>query len=262
LNLAKTIPGKEEFYETLRYFRRQIELAQIDLVLNQRMSVSDLIAEEFDDIVLATGIRPRTPEIEGLDHPKVLSYLDVLRSKHPVGRRAAIIGAGGIGHDVATYLTHGEQTDQNALNRYLQEWGIDPKINTPGGVLKTRSEALPSERTVYLLQRSKHKVGKGLGKTTGWIHRRMLRRRGVKMLNGVAYQKIDDQGLHILHKSQARILEVDHIIICAGQIPRQELKATLKKAGCRVHTIGGADTVEDLSAETAIRQAAYLATDL
>jgi 2,4-dienoyl-CoA reductase (NADPH2) len=262
LNLAKIIPGKEEFHETLRYFRRQIELNQVRLILNKTITASDLITEAYEAIVLATGIWPRKPEIEGIDHPKVLSYLDVLNKMHPVGRRAAIIGAGGIGFDVAAYLTHTVKTDPNDIKPFLKEWGIDSNLNVPGGLVKTTLDESPPKRFIHLLQRSNHKVGAGLGKTTGWIHRRILRRRGVKMLNGVAYQKIDDQGLHIMHRNQARVLEVDHIVTCAGQISRQELKTPLEEAGCRVHIIGGADGVEDLSAETAIRAGALLATQI
>ena len=256
-NVAKTIPGKEEFYETLRYFGKQIELTGVDLQLNQRVSAQQLIAAGFDEIVLATGIAPRTPPIDGIDHPKVLSYLQVLRDRVPVGQKVAIIGAGGIGFDVAEYLTHdGESGSQNPAIFY-KEWGIDADYSHRGGVVQPDVEHIA--RQVYLLQRKTSKVGDGLGKTTGWIHRTGLKNRRVEMLSGVHYVKIDDAGLHINTGGRDEILPVDHVIICAGQEPLRELYADLQQASCNVHLIGGADKALELDAKFAIKQGAELA---
>ncbi|MFI8417212.1 FAD-dependent oxidoreductase [Serratia sp. NPDC078593] len=256
-NIAKRIPGKEEFHETLRYFRRQLVLHEVTLKLGQRIEAQDLI--DFDEVILACGIVPRTPAIPGIDNAKVLSYLDVLRDKKPVGQRVAIIGAGGIGFDTAEYLSqHGESTslDTQAFNR---EWGIDSQLEQRGG-LAASGPIVPSlPKQIFLLQRKTSKVGDGLGKTTGWIHRTSLAKRGVTMLNSVNYQKIDDEGLHIERAEQASCLQVDTIVICAGQEPRRELQQPLLALGKTVHLIGGADVAAELDARRAIDQGTRLA---
>ena len=258
-NIAKQIPGKEEFYETLRYFGKQLELTGVDLRLNQRVSAEQLNNSDFDEVILATGIRPRSPEIDGIDHPSVLSYLDVIGDKKPVGEKVAIIGAGGIGFDTAEYLTHsGEPTSQN-ISAFMKEWGIDMSLNSRAGIEGVKAQPEPSPREVFLLQRKTSKVGAGLGKTTGWIHRAGLAMKGVKMMPGCEYQRIDDQGLHILVDDQEKVLEVDNIVICAGQDPLRELAEGLKKP---YHLIGGADVATELDAKRAINQGTRLAAEL
>jgi len=258
-NIAKQVPGKDEFYETLRYFRRQIELTGVKLVLNRRVAAEDLKGE-FDEVVLATGIAPRRPPIEGINHPKVLGYLDVLRDKKPVGKSVAIIGAGGIGFDVAEYLTHeGESGTQNPAKFYA-EWGIDRDYTQRGGL--THAEVETSPRQVYLLQRKASKVGDGLGKTTGWIHRTGLKNRKVEMLSAVNYRKIDDAGLHISIGDKDLVLAVDNVIVCAGQDPLRELEDGLKAAGMPVHLIGGAFEAKELDAKHAIKQGTELAAGI
>ncbi|HGM5490823.1 TPA: FAD-dependent oxidoreductase [Serratia fonticola] len=259
-NIAKQIPGKEEFHQTLRYFRRQLALNEVKLQLGQQVSPQDLA--DFDEVILACGIVPRLPAIVGIEHAKVMNYLDVLRDKKPVGQRVAIIGAGGIGFDVAEYLSqHGTSSslDQAAFNR---EWGIDPQLNERGGLSAQGPEVAPSPRQIFLLQRKTSKVGEGLGKTTGWIHRTSLAVRGVKMLNSVSYQRIDDEGLHILRAEQESCLPVDTVVICAGQEPRRELQQPLLEMGKTVHLIGGADVAAELDARRAIDQGTRLAMAL
>jgi 2,4-dienoyl-CoA reductase (NADPH2) len=256
-NLAKQIPGKEEFHETLRYFRRQLALHKVTLRLGHRVQAQDVA--EFDQVILACGVLPRRPEIPGIAGSKVLSYLEVLRDKKPVGQRVAIIGAGGIGFDIAEYLSqHGgaSRLDSEAFNR---EWGIDAQFSQRGGLSATGPQALPASRQIFLLQRKTSKVGEGLGKTTGWIHRSQLLQRGVQMLNGVSYQRIDSQGLHIVRAGQASCLPVDTIVICAGQQPQRELQQPLLAMGKTVHLIGGADVAVELDARRAIEQGVRLA---
>lgn len=257
-NIAKTVPGKEEFYETLRYFKRKIELEpKIKLLLNQRATYQTLIKANFDDIVIATGVTPRQLDIDGIDHPKVLSYLDVLKERKPVGQRVAIIGAGGIGFDTAEYLSHvGESASLNP-EKFYNEWGIDTTYQNVGGLKTAALEQ--SEREIYLLQRKANLVGAGLGKTTGWIHRTGLKHRAVKMISGVSYEKIDDQGLHILVDGQVTVLDVDNVLICAGQEPFTAMYQQLKAEGKNVHLIGGAKEAGELDAKRAIRQGADLA---
>ncbi|MFC3532573.1 FAD-dependent oxidoreductase [Vogesella facilis] len=256
-NVAKRIPGKEEFHETLRYFARRIEQTGVTLRLNHRVAVADLAA--FDEVVLATGIAPRTPDIPGIDHPKVLSYLDVLKHGKQVGRRVAIIGAGGIGFDTAEFLTHEGKSPSLDVAAFMREWGVDMDIATAGGLAASGPQPQPSPRQVYLLQRKSSKVGEGLGKTTGWIHRTSLQLKHVKMLPGVSYDRIDDAGLHITVKGEPQLLEVDHIILCAGQDPLRELQQPLLAAGKPVHLIGGADVAAELDAKRAIDQGSRLA---
>ncbi|MCA0244131.1 MAG: NADPH-dependent 2,4-dienoyl-CoA reductase [Proteobacteria bacterium] len=256
-NIAKKVPGKEEFHETLRYFRRQIDLRGVRLHLNTRASVATLLAGRYDEVVLATGVLPRQPAIDGAEHPKVLGYLDVLRDEHPVGARVAIVGAGGIGFDVAETLTHSGTSASLDPARFYAEWGIDVDYAQRGGLREAQPEASPRE--VHLLQRKASKVGDGLGKTTGWIHRTGLKARGVRMQPSVAYRRIDDAGLHVTVDGQDRTLAVDHVVICAGQEPLRELHQGLRAAGCNVHLIGGADVAAELDAKRAILQGTTLA---
>ncbi len=257
-NIAKTIPGKEEFYETLRYFKRQIELQpRIKLQLNHKASLEELAQSNFDDIVVATGVTPRQLEIPGIDHAKVLSYLDVLKERKPVGQRVAIIGAGGIGFDTAEFLSHEGESGSINPEKFYDEWGIDTDYENVG-CLKAANVEKP-QREIYLLQRKTASVGASLGKTTGWIHRTGLKHRDVKMIAGANYEKIDDQGLHIVVNDKPAVLEVDHVIICAGQESYTAMFDELKAAGKNVHLIGGAKEAGELDAKRAIRQGAELA---
>ena len=257
-NIAKTIPGKEEVYETLRYFKRQIELQpRIKLQLNHKASLEELAQSSFDDIVVATGVTPRQLEIPGIDHAKVLSYLDVLKERKPVGQRVAIIGAGGIGFDTAEFLSHEGESGSINPEKFYDEWGIDTDYENVGG-LKAANVEKP-QREIYLLQRKAASVGASLGKTTGWIHRTGLKHRDVKMIAGASYEKIDDQGLHIVVNDKPAVLEVDHVIICAGQESYTAMFDELKAAGKNVHLIGGAKEAGELDAKRAIRQGAELA---
>ncbi|HDJ1440580.1 TPA: NADPH-dependent 2,4-dienoyl-CoA reductase [Serratia rubidaea] len=259
-NIAKQIPGKEEFHETLRYFQRQLTLHEVTLRLGRQVEAQDL--QEFDEVILACGIVPRTPAIPGIDNARVLSYLDVLRDKKPVGQRVAIIGAGGIGFDTAEYLSqHGESSSLHP-QAFNHEWGIDTQLRQRGGLSPDGADVPRSARQIFLLQRKTSKVGEGLGKTTGWIHRASLSMRGVKMLSGVQYQRIDDEGLHIVREEQASCLPVDTIVICAGQEPRRELQQPLLAMGKSVHLIGGADVAAELDARRAIEQGTRLAMAL
>ena len=258
-NVAKQIPGKEEFYETIRYFGKQVELTGVELKLNTRVSADDLNNGDFDEVVIATGIAPRTPEIDGIDHPKVMNYLDVLKDKKPVGKKVAVIGAGGIGFDVSEYLTHeGEATSQN-IEAFMKEWGVDMSMKARGGIEGVEPQIHESPREVFLLQRKKSKVGAKLGKTTGWIHRTGLKNKGVNMVPGCSYVKIDDQGLHLEVGDQQQVLDVDNIIVCAGQEPLRELVDGLNKPH---HLIGGADVAAELDAKRAIDQGTRLAAEI
>jgi len=258
-NIAKQVPGKEEFFETIRYFNKQIELTGVNLQLNTRVSAADLDNGGFDEVILATGIVPRMPEIEGVDHPKVLNYLDVLKHKKEVGKKVAVIGAGGIGFDVSEYLSHeGEATSQN-IEAFMKEWGVDMTLQARGGIEGVSAETPKSPREVYLLQRKTSKVGNKLGKTTGWIHRTGLKNKGVNMIPGCSYNKIDDQGIHITFGDKSEILDVDNVIICAGQDPLRELIDGLKTPH---HLIGGADVAAELDAKRAIDQGVRLAAQI
>ena len=257
-NIAKTIPGKEEFYETLRYFKRKIELQpNIKLVLNHTATYEELSAENFDDIVVATGVTPRHLNIEGIDHPKVLSYIEVLRDRKAVGKKVAIIGAGGIGFDTAEYLSHEGESGSLNPQKFYDEWGIDTTYAHVGGLKAPEVEQSPRE--IYLLQRKTNSVGAGLGKTTGWIHRTGLKHRHVNMIPGASYDKIDDQGLHITVADKVMVLDVDNVVICAGQEPFTAMFDQLQADGKSVHLIGGAKEAGELDAKRAIRQGAELA---
>lgn len=258
-NFAKQIPGKEEFYQTLRYFNHQLDRHGVTRVLGESQSVASLKQGGFDEVIVATGIDPRTPHIEGVGHKKVLGYLDVLRDHKPVGKKVAVIGAGGIGFDISEYLAHkGESTTTN-LSAWLDEWNIDINMHEPGGLKGAHDDPIEPEREIYLLQRKETKLGAGLGKTTGWIHRAALSRRNVHMLNGVSYDKIDDKGLHITRDGNSQVLDVDNIIICAGQVSQRSLYDELQQQGVPSHLIGGASIASELDAKRAIRQGVELA---
>jgi 2,4-dienoyl-CoA reductase (NADPH2) len=258
LNMARAVPGKEEFNETLRYFARQIELTGVTVKLNKRVSAEDL-TDGFDHVVLATGVLPRRPSIPGIDHTSVLSYIDVLAGKEEVGGRVAIIGAGGIGFDVAEFLTH-VHVPAPPLEAFLAEWGIDVEHTTRGGLQEPERTA--PARQVTLIQRSSGKPGARLGKTTGWIHRATLKNRGVRMLSSTQYDRIDDDGLHLIVDGTPEVLKVDNIIVCAGQVPQRALHRPLEEAGVSVHLIGGAQKAGELDARRAILEGAKLAAEL
>jgi 2,4-dienoyl-CoA reductase (NADPH2) len=274
-NLAKRIPGKEEFHETIRYFGRQLELLGVLVKLGTRVSAADLVAGGYDEVVLATGVVPRVPDIPGIDHRSVLSYVDAIRGA-PVGKRVAVLGAGGIGFDVSEFLTH---ETSPALDReaWLAEWGVaDPEL-ARGGVEGVHRRGAPSPRQVYLLQRKTSKPGAGLGKTSGWVHRATLKHKQVELITGVSYSRIDDGGLHLSVGGQARLLDVDNVVVCAGQEPLRELAAEMsgmsrdgnwpRRPGqverqsrrIPVHLVGGADVAAELDAKRAIEQATRLA---
>jgi 2,4-dienoyl-CoA reductase (NADPH2) len=255
-NLARRIPGKEEFAETLRYFGRTIERTGVVLELNRRVGDGDLV--DFDHVVLATGIVPRTPAIAGIDHPKVAGYTDIVMGRREAGKRVAIIGAGGIGFDVGEFLTH--QGGHDETEAYCAEWGIDTQYRDRGGIQP--ADGRPPPREVWLLQRKAGKVGEGLAKTTGWIRRTLLKKRGVRMIPGVLYEKIDDAGLHISVDGMPQLLDVDTIVVCAGQEPRRELFDAVRGSGVPVTLIGGADVATELDARRAIAQGTEVALDL
>ncbi|TDH67887.1 hypothetical protein CCR75_003453 [Bremia lactucae] len=262
-NMAKIIPGKEEFHETLRYFEKQLKLTGVNVVLNRRVEAREVIAGAFDKVVLASGVLPRTLELEGADHPKVLSYIDVLKHQAQVGKKVAVIGAGGIGFDVSEFLTHTGESTSSSVDAFAQEWGIDTTISARGGVAGIASTDPISDHEVYLFQRKRTKHGKDLGKTTGWIHRLSLKHRHVKLINGVSYKKVDDAGLHYTDKDgKIQVLDVDNVIICAGQVPLRELEQPLIEQGVTVFRIGGADEAGELDAKRAIDQGARLAATI
>ncbi|MCD8447992.1 NADPH-dependent 2,4-dienoyl-CoA reductase [Tenacibaculum finnmarkense] len=261
-NIAKQIPGKEEFYETIRYFNKQLELHKVTVKLNTRVSADDLSKGNFDEVIIATGITPRMPRINGIEHEKVLNYIDVIKHKKPIGNRVAVIGAGGIGFDVSEYLAHqGESTALN-IDAWLKEWGIDKSLKSRAGIENVTPEFHPSPREIFMFKRSKGKFGKNLGKTTGWIHRAVLKKKKVQFINEVQYTKIDDQGLHYTQGEEQKILEVDNVIICAGQVPFKELVAPLEEKGIKIHVIGGADFASELDAKRAINQGSRLAAEI
>jgi 2,4-dienoyl-CoA reductase (NADPH2) len=272
LNLAQQVPGKEEFAEMLRYFRRKLDTTGVDLRLGQRVHAADLSG--FDQVVVATGITPRDPQIPGQDHPKVLGYLDVLRDHRPVGQRVVIVGAGGIGFDVAEYLVNTSPTGQvhsttTDLAAWQAEWGVTDPAQAPGGLSPAPLKVAPATRQVTLLQRKAGKPGAGLGKTTGWIHRAALKNKGVQMRGGVNYERIGDQGLLVSHgpkREDPTWMECDTVVLCAGQVPLRTLADELagqgRVLGQNLHLIGGAHEAGELDAKRAIAQAAELAARL
>jgi 2,4-dienoyl-CoA reductase (NADPH2) len=262
-NMAKRIPGKEEFEETLRYFRRRIEVTGVRLHLGRRASAEELSGGGHDEVVLATGVVPRDPRIPGQDHPMVLSYVDVLLRGKPVGPRVAVVGAGGIGFDVAEFLVQDPSESGERLRQWMREWGVTDPGQARGGVAEARPG--PPARQVTLLQRKAAKPGAGLGKTTGWIHRAALKMKKVEMLPGVHYEGIDDRGLTVSfgkERKGTRLLEVDNVVLCTGQEPLRDLQAPLQAAGVRVHLIGGADVAAELDAQRAIDQGSRLAAEM
>jgi 2,4-dienoyl-CoA reductase (NADPH2) len=255
--IARRIPGKEEFAETIRYYQRRLEVTGVKLHLGTRVSATDLTG--FDEIVLATGVVPRVPSLPGIDHPKVLSYVDVVRHGKPVGGRVAVIGAGGIGVDVSEFLTHTASPALD-LDAWMAEWGVTDPERAAGGLGEPKPE--PSPRQVYLVQRKKTGIGAGLGKTSGWVHRAALKAKRVEQLSGVTYERIDDAGLHLTVDGVPRVLEVDTVVVCAGQEPVRDLADELRATGLPVHLIGGADVAAELDAKRAIDQGTRLAAAL
>ncbi|MFF6996294.1 FAD-dependent oxidoreductase [Streptomyces sp. NPDC008313] len=258
LNVARRVPGKQEFDETIRYFRTQLRDHGVDVRLNTRVTAADVAG--YDEVVVATGVSPRVPEIPGTDHPTVVGYLDVLRGTATVGERVAVLGAGGIGFDVAEFLTDGGDKASEDPATYFRHWGVDMDYRAPGGLAAPERPAPP--RTVHLLQRKTSKVGAGLGKTTGWIHRAELKHRGVTMIPGVRYDRIDDAGLHITVEGVSQVLEVDTVVLCTGQDPCRDLYEELRAAGREAHLIGGADVAAELDAKRAVKQGTELAAAL
>nr|MBF0684170.1 NADPH-dependent 2,4-dienoyl-CoA reductase [Pseudomonas sp.] len=262
-NVAKCVPGKEEFFETLRYFNSKLQSTGVNLRLNTRVSAAELLAGGYDEVILATGIVPRTPEIPGIQHPKVISYLDAILQRKPVGQRVAVIGAGGIGFDVSEFITHDGESTSLDREAFWREWGIDLGLQARGGVAGVQPQPHAPARQVYLLQRKKSKVGNGLGKTTGWIHRTGLKNKQVQMISSVEYLQVDDEGLHVrIAEGEPQVLPVDTVIVCAGQDPLRELQAELEQGGVPVHLIGGADVAAELDAKRAINQGSRLAAQL
>lgn len=263
-NMAKVIPGKEEYAHTIRYYKTMLKKYDVKVNLNLRATTEGLLAGDYDEIILATGVTPRRVNMEGANHKKVLDYADVLYKKKPVGKSVAIVGAGGIGFDMAEYLAHDMAHESVSLNvnDYMKEWGVDMNYTNGGALAAKGAQPLPSPREIYLLKRSKGKHGKDLGKTTGWIHRSSLAMKQVKMIGSVEYNKVDDEGLHITVGEEQQVLPVDNVIICAGQEPLRDMYETLKEAGKSVHLIGGANIAAKLDAKKAINEASYLAAKL
>jgi 2,4-dienoyl-CoA reductase (NADPH2) len=262
--MAQRVPGKEEYSETLRYFGRQLELTGVQLRLSQRVTPAELAGGAFDEIVLATGVTPRSAPIAGIRHPMVLSYADVLLHGRAVGRRVAIIGAGGIGFDVAEFLSHdaARPSPSQDIAEFAREWGIDMTLGSRGGTVPQPDLAAEMSREIWLLQRKPTPIGRELGKTTGWIHRLTLTRRGVKMLRGVEYERIDDAGLHVRVGGEPRLLVVDNIVVCAGQEPERGLAEGLATAGLTPQLVGGCRLAEKLDAKRAIEEGVRLAARL
>lgn len=261
-NMAKKIPGKEEFYETLRYFSNMLKKYQVEVKLNKKISATELVEMKFDHVVLATGVKPRVPQIAGIDHAKAVSYVDVLTGNVNVGKTVAIIGAGGIGFDVAEFLTEKDHRLSEDPNEFASYWGMDFSVQARGGVTGVQRHIPAPPRQVILLQRKDGKLGNGLGKTTGWIHRTMLKDKGVRMISAVSYEKIDDQGLHIKIREKSEILNVDHVVICAGQESLRDLEQPLRQANIEISIIGGADLAQELDAKRAIDQGFRLAVKI
>jgi 2,4-dienoyl-CoA reductase (NADPH2) len=261
-NLAKRIPGKEEFHETLRYYRRMIDVHGITLRLNTAVDAATLRAQGFDDVVVATGIAPRQPAIDGIDHAKVVPYIDAILGRKPIGRNVAILGAGGIGFDVAELVTHHGTSAALDVEVFAREWGIDFHNHPRGGVTGVQPQVAKADRTVWLMQRKADALGKTLGRTTGWTHRLTLGRRGVHLVAGVEYLRIDDAGLHTRVNGEPRLFEVDTVIVCAGQTPLRTLYDALQDSGLRTHLVGGAYEASELDAKRAIDQASRLAAAL
>jgi len=264
-NMAKRIPGKEEFHETLRYFRTMLKNHRVDLRLSTTVTLEDMEQNtKVDKWIIATGVMPRALDIPGADHPKVLSYIDVLKHDAHIGDHVAIIGAGGIGFDVAEFLLHNKASDDLKPETFWEEWGVDPTNLKQGGLTKPQHK--PPKRKLVLLQRKKGKLGGNLGRTTGWIHRSVLTRSGsVEMLGGVTYKKVDGNGhLHIINDGRSRVLEVDNIVVCAGQIVHNDLELNARGTSLegKLYTIGGAYQAGELDAKLAIDMGTRLAMEI
>jgi 2,4-dienoyl-CoA reductase (NADPH2) len=259
-NLARRIPGKEEFAEPLRYWGNLLAELGVHVHLGVRADTATLQAAGFDAVVIATGVTPRDPRIPGQDHPMVMGYHHAVTGTRPIGRRVAIIGAGGIGFDVAEFLTQAPPSPTTDIARWTREWGVDTSLASRGGLARPAPE--PSPREVWLLQRTAGRPGRRLNKTTGWVHRAALKAKGVKMIGGVTYERIDDAGLHVTIDGKAQTIEVDNVVICAGQEPNRSLAGELDACGITVHVIGGADVAAELDAKRAIREATELAATL
>ena len=262
LNMAIRIPGKEEYKETLRYYGRQLEIHGVDLRLSTPATCRCLQEEGYEEVIVATGVAPRSIDIDGISHPMVLTYADLLAENQPVGHKIAIIGAGGIGFDVAEFLTHGHTSTSLNRDAFFKEWGVDMEYRQPGGLSPEGPVISSPIRHVFLLQRKGSKMGKDLGKTTGWIHRTTLKRRGIIMLNGLTYERIDDRGLYITRKEKTELLQVDNVVICAGQEPLRELYDEIITSGISAHLIGGAQRAAELDAKRAIDQGCRLAATI
>ena len=261
-NMAKEIPGKEEFRETIRYYQTRLDLTGVDVRLGHKVDARELSNGDFDEVIIATGVTPRKTGIPGEDRDDVYTYIDVLKGKKVPGKRVAIIGAGGIGFDMAVYLSAGESDIDSSTREFLEKWGIDPENEVRGGIDGIAPGHTRSDRQITVFQRSKGKVGSRLGKTTGWVHRMELRQKDVQFIANVQYDKIDDAGLHYTSGGQQRLLEVDNVVICAGQNTEHQLADELKAANVKVHIIGGASKAAELDAKRAINEAAYLAAAL
>ena len=261
-NMAKVIPGKEEYAETIRYYDVMMKKYGVNVHLNHRVTTEELATGNYDEIIIATGVTPRKVTFEGADHPKVLDYADVLYHNKPVGNKVAIVGAGGIGFDMAEFLAHNPEEASPSVNtaEYMKEWGVDMAYSKGGALME--AQPAPSPREIYLLKRSSGKHGKNLGKTTGWIHRSSLKMKEVKMMGNVEYQKIDDDGFHIIRDGNPVVLDVDHVVICAGQEPLRDMYEELQAKGLNVHLIGGANVAAELDAKKAINEASYLCAEL
>ena len=261
--MAKKVPGKEEFEGSIQYYKTMLEKYSVEIKLMTRVDAEDLIRMEYDEIILATGVSPRIPRIPGIGNPKVLLYTDVLKKGKSVGNKVAIIGAGGIGFDVAEFLLQNPDKVSAGLDKdiYFKKWGVDTSQKRPGGLTQEIEEEGPF-REIFLCQRKKSKLGSGLGKTTGWAHRLSLKKDGVKMLSGVSYKEINDEGLVIEHQGEEKILKVDNVIICSGQVSKRDLYSALKDSGMSVHLIGGAYEAKELDAKSAIKQGSELAFEI
>jgi len=258
--IAMNVPGKEEFKETIRYYGAQLMKHKVELHLNTKVSAGTLIANGYDEIIIASGVKPRPLDLPGADHPKVIQYDELLLEKKELGSRVAIIGAGGIGFDVALYLSHPSDYDPDNIDEFLSNWGIDKSLQARGALIKPTIS--PIDRKIFLLQRKPERLGKSLGKTTGWIHRLTLKKKKVEMIGGVTYQRIDDQGLHIKVKDEDRVLDVDHVVVCAGQISNDSLLGPLESANCSIHVIGGAKLATEVDAKRAIHEGTTIASKL
>ena len=257
-----TYPAKEEFAETLRYFSRTLELLGVEVHLNTKVTADHLEHAGYDGIIIATGVVPRIPQIQGIDHQSVLTYSDVLKGVKPVGSTVAVIGAGGIGFDTAYFLTDVRSPSALDTDLFFKRWGIDPEVKTAGGLTNDIPKPQTAARRVYLLQRKSTKIGSDLGITTGWIHRIQLQQKNVTMLNGVGYEKIDNKGLHIRKADRSTLLEVDHIVVCAGQKSSRGIADALAGSNMPVYIIGGAREAARLDAKRAIAEGVQLATEL